>query len=196
MGGNFRRLNGKSFSFGDCPSRFVPLRRKSRARSVRSLPHQLSVEELYRKHSAMAQRNHAYGYQILWTSGAEERTLSSPMGNARCPGHETNCRCHMGASEWRRLLAQPDIHWKRGASAFETAVAWEKAAKGERGLPPEAAAAIDGEPALAGASVLFALPEHKVKLAAGGHRRPTYGRCCGRRRDMRRSPSSFEGRPR
>jgi hypothetical protein len=74
----------------------------------------------------------------------------------------------LAASEWRRFLAEPDLHWKRGASALELAVSWERAEKSERGLPREIEIALDCESTLAGASVLIALPEHKVTLKSRG----------------------------
>lgn len=73
-----------------------------------------------------------------------------------------------GASSWRHLLADPEKHWVRGASAFETAVSWEAAQATERGLPSAIAAVLDTQADLAGSSVLVALPEHKVKLDGRG----------------------------
>jgi hypothetical protein len=43
----------------------------------------------------------------------------------------------LGPSDWRRLLADSDRHWKAGYSAYECAVAWEAARDTERGLPAE-----------------------------------------------------------
>jgi hypothetical protein len=74
----------------------------------------------------------------------------------------------LGATDWRKLLADPDKHWVRGRSAFETAVSWERAQRSERGIPPEVAAALDEHRGLAGARLLVALPEHKVKLVGPG----------------------------
>lgn len=73
-----------------------------------------------------------------------------------------------GPSDWKGLLADPDKHWKRGRSAFETAVSWECAQKTPRGLPAAIAALLDSQQALAGATALVVLPEHKVKLQGGG----------------------------
>ena len=39
-----------------------------------------------------------------------------------------------GPEDWKKLLAQPDLHWKTGHSACATAYAWEAA----EGLPPTA----------------------------------------------------------
>lgn len=74
-----------------------------------------------------------------------------------------------GLAAWRARLADPEKHWKRWASAFEAAVSWELAAHSERGLPPAIAKVIDQEPTFAGATLLFAFPEHKVMLPGGGH---------------------------
>ena len=73
-----------------------------------------------------------------------------------------------GPSDWKGLLADPDKHWKRGKSAFETAMSWEAARAAPRGLPGAIATLLDTQPALAGAAALVVLPEHKVKLAAPG----------------------------
>ena len=75
----------------------------------------------------------------------------------------------LGATDWRNLLADPDKHWKRERSAMELAVSWEYAQRSERGLPPEVAKAIDSQPALENASLLIALPEHKVPLKGRGN---------------------------
>lgn len=71
-----------------------------------------------------------------------------------------------GPCQWRSLLGDPKEHWKRGRSALETAMSWESA-QGDphgRGLPAEVAAIFDRTPDLAGASLLFAIPEHQVNL--------------------------------
>jgi Domain of unknown function (DUF6946) len=57
-------------------------------------------------------------------------------------GDKTMTRIYLpsaGASSWRDLLADPELHWKRGASATELAVSSELAAATDRGLPPEVA---------------------------------------------------------
>ena len=72
-----------------------------------------------------------------------------------------------GASSWRALLAEPDLHWKRGASAMELAVSWELAAATERGLPPEVADVLDLHEATRGARLIFGAPEHRVPLPGG-----------------------------
>lgn len=63
-----------------------------------------------------------------------------------------------GPDDWRRRLADPDIHWKPGRSAMAAAQAWE----GAGSLPPEIAAILGPE-----AELLFAIPEHEVALPGG-----------------------------
>lgn len=72
-----------------------------------------------------------------------------------------------GLADWRARLADPEKHWKRGASAFEAAVSWEVATATPRGLPGEIAAILDQVDMLRGAALLFAFPEHKVPLPGG-----------------------------
>lgn len=72
-----------------------------------------------------------------------------------------------GLADWRSRLADPEKHWKRGASAFEAAVSWEVAAATPRGLPRAIATVLDQEELLRGAALLFAFPEHKVPLPGG-----------------------------
>ena len=62
-----------------------------------------------------------------------------------------------GPGAWRGLLADPVRQWKPGYSARALAACWEAA----NGWPPEIAAilASSGEPALAGAELLLAIPE-------------------------------------
>ncbi|MDH5835272.1 DUF6946 family protein [Luteimonas kalidii] len=73
-----------------------------------------------------------------------------------------------GPSAWRQLLADPEKHWVRGASAFETAVSWEAARHSERGIPAPIVALLDTQEQLASATALIVLPEHKVKLEGRG----------------------------
>lgn len=73
-----------------------------------------------------------------------------------------------GPSSWKLLLADPEKHWVRGASAFETAVSWEAAQATERGLPSPIEALLDTQQELEKATALIALPEHKVKLQGRG----------------------------
>ena len=72
-----------------------------------------------------------------------------------------------GLDAWRTRLADPDLHWKRGASAMELATSWELAARTERGLPPSVASVLDQHEATRGCRLLFGFPEHQVNLAGG-----------------------------
>lgn len=63
-----------------------------------------------------------------------------------------------GPSDWRSLLADPQLHWRTGYSARSLAEAWEEASS----IPDEVASLLTGlgrDPEL-----LFAFPEHKVPL--------------------------------
>src|SRR5688500_15479405 len=72
-----------------------------------------------------------------------------------------------GPSSWQSLLADPDLHWKRGASAMELAVSWELASKTARGLPKPVATVLDQHEATRGSELVFAVPEHRVALPGG-----------------------------
>jgi hypothetical protein len=65
--------------------------------------------------------------------------------------------------DWKKLLADPEKHWKAGYSAHALASAWEK----HRGFPPEISNLLQQNPATRGATMLFGIPEHKVPLAGG-----------------------------
>ena len=71
-----------------------------------------------------------------------------------------------GICNWRERLAKPDRQWRRGYSAFETAVSWERASCHAAGLPEPIAdlfrGSIFGEP-----NLLLAIAEHKVPLDGG-----------------------------
>lgn len=75
----------------------------------------------------------------------------------------------LGPSDWRRLLADPQKHWRQGKSAYELAVAWEAARHSARGLPKDVADLLDSNPDLRGAELLLSVPEHQVVLQGGGH---------------------------
>jgi hypothetical protein len=71
-----------------------------------------------------------------------------------------------GICNWRERLANPDRQWKRGFSAFETAVAWECASSEESQLPqPIRTALVNG--GFDAPKLLFAVAEHKVPLRGG-----------------------------
>lgn len=75
----------------------------------------------------------------------------------------------VGPTDWRRLLAHPARHWKRGKSALESAVAWEAARRSDRGIPETIARVFDSHPRTAASTLLFAVPELQVDLPGGGH---------------------------
>lgn len=62
-----------------------------------------------------------------------------------------------GPEDWKEFLAKPDLHWKAGYSAMETAYSFEA----QRGLPPEIASLFPA------ATLLLAIPEYKVALPGG-----------------------------
>jgi len=71
-----------------------------------------------------------------------------------------------GICNWRERLAKPDSQWRRGYSAFETAVSWEKASCHAAGLPEPIAESFRGS-IFGEAKLLLAIAEHKVPLAGG-----------------------------
>lgn len=62
--------------------------------------------------------------------------------------------------DWRRLLAEPDKHWKRGYSARALAYCWET-----EGFPEEIRQLL--RPHFPDIELLLALPEHKTPLPGG-----------------------------
>lgn len=73
-----------------------------------------------------------------------------------------------GVVPWQAALADPEKHWKDGKSAKEMAKSWVAAEATPRGLPAKVAALLDTVPALAGATLLLGVPEHKVELPPPG----------------------------
>ena len=73
------------------------------------------------------------------------------------------------ATDWRRLLAKPDLHWKTGYSARSLAYSWTEA----QGFPREVQAVFDESEAacLHDLEFLIGIPEHEVPLPGG--RRPS-----------------------
>ena len=69
-------------------------------------------------------------------------------------------------SDWQRLLAKPNLHWKKSHSAMTTAACWE-AACGD--LPAEVKQTLDasGQCELVGLKLLAAIPEWEVELPGG-----------------------------
>ncbi len=72
-----------------------------------------------------------------------------------------------GVEDWRRLLADPEKHWRTGFSARSMAYAWESA----KGFPPEIQALFTrSEHPFHNIELLLAIPEHKVLMSPyGGH---------------------------
>jgi hypothetical protein len=68
-----------------------------------------------------------------------------------------------GPEDWKRLRADPDLHWKEGYAAYTLAHRWEKAT----GFPNEIKEALDSVPALEDLELLMAIPEYKVSLPGG-----------------------------
>lgn len=68
-----------------------------------------------------------------------------------------------GSSDWQRLLADPEKHWRVGYSAVSLAESWEAA----KGLPNEIGQLLSSFGS--SSELLLALPEHKVPLP-GSHR--------------------------
>lgn len=64
----------------------------------------------------------------------------------------------VGPTDWRRLLGDPEKHWRAGYSAMSLASCWEAAS----GLPPEIAELF--EPIGPAPELLICIPEHKVPL--------------------------------
>ena len=73
-----------------------------------------------------------------------------------------------GTDAWRERLVDPEKQWQRQASAFEMAVAWEHAARSERGLPSCIGKLLDQAPELKDCRLLFGSPEHSVSLKGRG----------------------------
>ncbi len=71
-----------------------------------------------------------------------------------------------GIESWRQRLANPDRHWRRRYSAFETAVSWECASLQGGGLPVCFVEMFAGTQ-YAPVGLFAAVAEHKVPLAGG-----------------------------
>jgi len=95
----------------------------------------------------------------------------------RCAGYKMNPRFKglmkqkrilvptQSVDDWRRLLAEPQKHWKPGYSAMSIAQVWEKAG----GLPEEIAKLFSesGWDQFQGLELAFAIPEYKVSFKGG-----------------------------
>jgi len=71
-----------------------------------------------------------------------------------------------GPSDWQRVLAKPDLHWRSGASAMTLAACWE-AAQGD--FPPELRLAFDSSTYsdLVGIKPLLIIPEFGIQIPGG-----------------------------
>ncbi|MBM3494267.1 MAG: hypothetical protein FJX72_08100 [Armatimonadetes bacterium] len=77
-----------------------------------------------------------------------------------------------GPSDWQRALADPQKHWRPGASAMTLAACWE-ASKGD--FPAEVRRTLEAsaERALVGLTPLLVVPEYGVSLPGGSARSTT-----------------------
>jgi len=73
----------------------------------------------------------------------------------------------LGLQSWQALLADPEKHWVRGYSAFETAVCWERGARTPRGIPAQLAEVCDKNALWNGCVSVASFPEHRVSLPGG-----------------------------
>ncbi|MGH2405381.1 MAG: DUF6946 family protein [bacterium] len=70
----------------------------------------------------------------------------------------------LGAAVWRAGLADPQLHWKRGASAWELAISWESRRSSDSGLPVEVERTLNAHAAFRSPRLLVAIVEHSVVL--------------------------------
>ena len=84
-----------------------------------------------------------------------------------------------GVADWKKLLADPDKHWREGYSAHALATRWQTA----HGFPPEISALLATQPVLAETQMLLGIPEHKVPLPGGARASQTDLWVLGRTRD-------------
>lgn len=92
--------------------------------------------------------------------------------SALCPILQLMDRRHIyvpttGPEDWRQLLAQPNVHWRRGASAQTLAEAWEGAANRGEAWPPAVQRVIATDASLGELELLLAFPEYQVPLPGG-----------------------------
>jgi hypothetical protein len=67
-----------------------------------------------------------------------------------------------GVDDWKKLLADPDKHWREGYSAHALATRWQSA----RGFPREMSE-VFAAGGLTDVQMLIGVPEHKVPLPGG-----------------------------
>jgi hypothetical protein len=68
-----------------------------------------------------------------------------------------------GPQDWRRLLADPERHWRPDYSAHSLAHCWQDA----DGFPTTVGALFETSGTFPGAKALIVIPEHKVPLPGG-----------------------------
>lgn len=69
----------------------------------------------------------------------------------------------VGVDDWRRLLADPDLHWKPECSAHSLAHCWQSV----NGFPASVQRLFDSTGLFPGIEALLVLPEHQVPLPGG-----------------------------
>jgi hypothetical protein len=77
------------------------------------------------------------------------------------------CISTRGIGSWRERLANPDRQWKRGFSAFESAVSWELADSNNTSGLPEPIADLFRDSHYGHPILMLAVAEHKVDLPGG-----------------------------
>lgn len=65
--------------------------------------------------------------------------------------------------DWKKFLADPEKHWKKGHSARTLAYCWHAA----NSIPAEVLSVLKQSPELSRIEPLFIIPEHKVSLPGG-----------------------------
>jgi hypothetical protein len=76
------------------------------------------------------------------------------------------CIATRGIGSWRERLTSPDSQWRRGFSAFETAVSWEYASANPTGMP-QPVAELFRDTIYENPVLQLAIAEHKVDLPGG-----------------------------
>lgn len=75
----------------------------------------------------------------------------------------------MNRNCWKRLLADPEKHWREGYSAMSLADSWEQAKKSKDGLPKKISRAIRNTPlGVSGLDLLIAIPERDTPMPGKG----------------------------
>lgn len=72
-----------------------------------------------------------------------------------------------GLWDWQSRLADPVKQWKRGYSAYELAVSWERAAALRTDIPPEVLSLLEQRAEFSEPGLIVAIVEHTVPLKHG-----------------------------